>query len=101
MIAFILIAQAAAAAPPNRIVQILAALIVWGGMGGIIYFWIKMLLDCLKNEADGSKRIAWVLVIILTNILGATLYYFVVKRNRGKSTVFENQAVELSRCAAR
>lgn len=48
-------------------------------------FWILMLIDCIKHERD--DKIVWVLVILIINLLGALIYYFVVKRNRkvGKS----------------
>jgi len=44
-------------------------------------FWIFMLVDALKRKfkTDGEK-IAWVLVVIFLQILGAIIYYFVVKR---------------------
>jgi prolipoprotein diacylglyceryltransferase len=44
----------------------------------IIVFWLWMLIDCLKRDFD--KRIAWVLILIFLGILGALLYYFMIKR---------------------
>lgn len=41
-------------------------------------FWIWMLIDCLQREFD--EKLVWVLLIVLTGILGAVLYYFIVKR---------------------
>ncbi|MDB6124429.1 MAG: hypothetical protein JWQ71_3422 [Pedosphaera sp.] len=40
-------------------------------------FWIWMLIDSIKNERlkDGEK-VAWVLVIALTHLLGAVIYFF-------------------------
>lgn len=43
-------------------------------------FWLWMLIDCVRNES-GSK---WVIVIIFLSILGAILYFFVVRRKRNK-----------------
>ncbi|HTY43908.1 MAG TPA: PLDc N-terminal domain-containing protein [Patescibacteria group bacterium] len=44
-------------------------------------FWIAMIVDCakrkFKNETD---KVVWILVLIFTGIIGALIYYFVVKR---------------------
>lgn len=46
----------------------------------LLVFWIWMLVDCLVNEpSEGSEKIAWGLVILLGNALGAALY-FVIRR---------------------
>ena len=47
-------------------------------------FWLWMLIDCLRNEPDGSSKIAWLLVILLAGAVGAPLYFFV--RKLGRST---------------
>ena len=45
-------------------------------------FWIWMLIDCLKrNFRKDNDKIVWALVIIFLHILGAAIYYFVVKVN--------------------
>ncbi|HLC52402.1 MAG TPA: PLD nuclease N-terminal domain-containing protein [Candidatus Nanoarchaeia archaeon] len=49
------------------------------GIAGTI-FWILMLIDCIRYERN--DKLVWVLVILLTNLLGALIYYFVVKRSR-------------------
>jgi hypothetical protein len=42
--------------------------------------WIWMLVDCLTNEpSEGNDKVIWVLVIVLTSIVGA-LIYLVVRR---------------------
>ena len=47
----------------------------------ITVFWIWMIINCaqrkFKNEND---KIIWILVIVLAGIVGALIYYFVVKR---------------------
>ena len=44
-------------------------------------FWILMLIDSIKrNFKKENDKIIWVLVIVLTGILGAIIYYFVIKR---------------------
>lgn len=52
-----------------------------------IIFWLWMLVDVLtrKDKAfpgrnKGSERLIWVIVIVFLNIIGAALYYFLVRR---------------------
>ncbi len=46
----------------------------------IFVFWISMLIDCIKRKyKEAYDKIVWVLVIIFTGIIGALIYYFVVK----------------------
>lgn len=61
------------------VVLILAAAI-------LLVFWLWMLIDCLKRPDDkfaiGGKdaKLIWILVIIFTGLIGALLYYFLIKR---------------------
>jgi hypothetical protein len=44
-----------------------------------------MLVDCVKRKfKDDSEKIVWLLVVILTGIVGSLVYYFVVKRKEKK-----------------
>ncbi len=48
---------------------------------GILFsiFWIMMLVDSATRKFKNSNdKIVWVLVIILTGIIGSLIYYFVV-----------------------
>lgn len=46
----------------------------------LFVFWLWMLIDCLKRDFKGNyDKIVWVLVLIFLHILGALIYYFVVK----------------------
>lgn len=46
-----------------------------GVFGG---FWIWMLIEAATKEAEGSQdRTLWVLIIVLTQFLGALIYFFV------------------------
>jgi sterol desaturase/sphingolipid hydroxylase (fatty acid hydroxylase superfamily) len=52
------------------------------GIGGTI-FWIWMLIDCVTKEpSTGNDKIIWVLVIVLTHLIGALIYYFVRRPRR-------------------
>lgn len=52
----------------------------------LIVLWLWMLIDCLKRRDDMFKfggnnaRLIWILVIILTGVIGAVIYYFLIKK---------------------
>ncbi|MEK6874759.1 MAG: PLD nuclease N-terminal domain-containing protein [Nanoarchaeota archaeon] len=43
-----------------------------------IIFWIWMLVDCIKR--DFKDKALWIIIILLTGVLGCIIYYFVVKK---------------------
>jgi len=46
-------------------------------------FWILMLIDCIKRKfKEESEKIVWILVIIFAGIIGALIYYFIVKHKK-------------------
>jgi len=46
-------------------------------------FWIMMLIDSIQRKyKNKDEKIIWILVIILTYLVGALVYYFVVKRKK-------------------
>ena len=62
--------------------------IIWALFGLIIVgisifafvFWILMIIDCAKRKfKEDAEKIVWILVIIFAGIIGALIYYFVVK----------------------
>jgi hypothetical protein len=45
---------------------------------GMLVFWLWMLVDCATKERnEGNDRIVWLLVILLAQILGALVYFYV------------------------
>ena len=51
-------------------------------VGGTI-FWIWMLVDCVTKEpSTGNDKIIWVLVIVLTHLIEAAIYYIVRRPQR-------------------
>lgn len=47
----------------------------------ILLFWFWMLADCIHKKFKHQKSmIEWFIIIIFVPILGAVLYYFLVKR---------------------
>ena len=46
-------------------------------------FWIWMLIDCATSEFKGKNdKIVWILIIILLHIVGALVYYVIIKKKR-------------------
>jgi nitrate reductase gamma subunit len=57
-------------------------LIVAGGTA----FWIWMIVDCVTQEPpERSDKLAWLLIILLTHVVGALIYYFVRRPQRKAS----------------
>ena len=48
-------------------------------------FWIFMIVDAAKRKfKNENDKILWILVVVLAQIIGAIVYYFVVKRQDRK-----------------
>lgn len=63
------------------ILAILAFVVFIGLAIWAFVFWILMIVDCAKRDfKKDNDKIVWVLVIIFTGIIGALIYYFVVKK---------------------
>jgi hypothetical protein len=46
-------------------------------------FWIWVLIDCARHEPrKGNDRIVWVLIIALTHLVGALIYFFARRPER-------------------
>jgi len=64
---------------------------LFSGVLGLIFaaaifiFWLWMLIDCIKNETDGTQRIIWALVVFFLPCVGSLVYFFARKMQRGKS----------------
>ncbi len=60
----------------------MAALFFLLAVAGLV-FWIWMIVDCATNEpSEGNDKIVWILIIVLTQIIGALIYYFVRRPKR-------------------
>lgn len=47
--------------------------------------WIWMIIDCARRDfARSDDKVIWILVIVLTGLIGSVIYYFVVKRKDTK-----------------
>jgi hypothetical protein len=56
------------------------------GLFGVLFwavsaiFWIWMLIDCVTNDfRRDTDKIVWILVIIFLHVLGALIYYLLIK----------------------
>ena len=46
-------------------------------------FWVWMLVDCATNEpSEGNDKIVWILVVVLAQLIGALIYFFVRRPKR-------------------
>ena len=64
----------------------LACVLTLVGILGTI-FWIWMIIDCATHEpSEGNDKVLWLLIIVLTHLVGALIYYF-VRRPQRRSTV--------------
>ncbi len=46
-------------------------------------FWLWMLVDCLtKKRLPDNEKLIWVVVLLFTHLLGAILYFALVRRRR-------------------
>ncbi len=49
----------------------------------LVLFWLWMFVDCLKkNFKKDMDKLVWIIVLLYLNIVGAFLYYFLVKSKR-------------------
>ncbi len=63
---------------------VFGVLALFAVLGGI--FWLWMLIDCLKRDfKKDSDKILWALAIFFLSLLGAVLYFFIVKNADKKS----------------
>jgi len=62
--------------------------VIVGGLGlAAIIFWIWMIVDCATNEpAERNDKVVWILIIVLTHLLGAILYFLIRRPQRIKET---------------
>ena len=50
---------------------------------GLFAFWVWMLVECATKEpGQGNDKVVWIIVIALTNWIGAAIYFFVRRPQR-------------------
>jgi hypothetical protein len=61
----------------------LFVLLVLGLLLGLTGLWIWMIIDCATNEVGpGDDRLIWILVVVLTDWIGALVYLTVRRPKR-------------------
>lgn len=49
-------------------------------------FWVWMIIDCAMNEpSENNDKVMWLVLIVLLNLIGAAMYYFVRRPERMRS----------------
>lgn len=48
----------------------------------LVLFWALVLVDCIRNEPDGTDKYIRLAVILITNVFGAALYLLVRRPQR-------------------
>jgi len=62
--------------------MVVALEVILLGVAGFA-FWIWMLIDCATEEpSTGNDKLVWIVIIVFTHIIGASIYYFVRHRPR-------------------
>ena len=54
-------------------------------MGGLLsivtlVLYVIAIIDALKSSLETSKKVLWIIVILILPILGAVIYYFVGRK---------------------
>ncbi len=48
----------------------------------LFIFWILMIIDCATRKfKETSDKIVWIIVIVFLQVIGAIIYYFVIKKS--------------------
>ena len=46
-------------------------------------FWVWMLIECAtKEKTDENRQLVWIVVIAVTHVIGALIYFFVRRPDR-------------------
>ncbi len=61
---------------PLQIILILGALFIF------VIPWIIALIDILSNDFEGDNKLVWAVVIALTGLIGAILYFIIGTRQK-------------------
>ena len=55
--------------------------------------WILMLIDVIKRDfPKEDDKTLWILIVVLCGMIGAIIYYFIVKRKEDKKHVNQKKA---------
>ncbi|HEX8762428.1 MAG TPA: PLDc N-terminal domain-containing protein [Candidatus Saccharimonadales bacterium] len=60
-------------------------------IGGLFVLWTAMLVHAVKSKIP--SKLLWVVVLILTSVIGAPVYFFVVYRKTAKKRIANYSSV--------
>jgi hypothetical protein len=64
-------------------VEVFVSIVVFLLALGAFVFWIWTLVECATKEAPvGNTKIVWVIIVAITGIIGALIYYWVRRPKR-------------------
>ena len=60
---------------------------IWFFVLGIVtigmIFWIMMIVDVARRDfRNDNDKTTWLLIVLLTGVIGAIIYYFEIKKNK-------------------
>lgn len=65
----------------TMILAIYCTIGIVGLLGSVLWIW--MIVDCVQYErSDSNNKIIWVLIILLTHVVGAIIYFFMRRQPR-------------------
>ena len=66
-----------------EIIALLFVLLAFVMVIGGTVLWIWMIIDCATNEpSEGNDKVIWILIILLTHLIGALIYFLVRRPQR-------------------
>lgn len=69
--------------------MLLVGLLILGIAGLVIFsvvFWLLMIIDCAKREfKNPNDKVIWILIVIFLQLLGAVIYWAVIKKSADTS----------------
>ncbi|KKT69231.1 MAG: hypothetical protein UW63_C0061G0003 [Candidatus Uhrbacteria bacterium GW2011_GWF2_44_350] len=65
----------------NIILTIIGLLVPLLGLA-CMAFWVWMLIDCIRRKLTESEKTLWVIIILFGNLLGAIIYFFIIKNKK-------------------
>lgn len=73
-------------------IMIFYLLMLAAGIAGFI-FWILMLVDAAQrtNWETENDKLVWILIVVLTGIIGALIYYFMIRKKLGPNHPHKKQ----------
>jgi phage shock protein C len=62
-------------------------------IAGIIFFgiWIWSIIDCINSKMSPEKKIIWLLIIIIFNLLGTIIYFLIANKEKEENKDFQSK----------